>query len=312
MSSYRIGIAFFYHESHSFSPLKTEIEQFLQEGYFVGTEIYKAYSGTKTEVGGFLDVLKQEKQVEIVPLVCAAAVPSGVVSSAAYYTIEKQMLHALTHAGPLDGLLIALHGAMVVEHLFDPEAHLLGQIRSCIGNSVPIATTLDMHANVSEDMLTYTPLHFGFKTYPHVDMYEQGVNAARALLTQIKESAVYYASLKKLPMLLPSINMRTAEGPMKKMIDLAKQAEQEEDVYNVSVFGGFPYSDIPIAGASVLVAALNPEKAEKTANKLASQFWNIKEEFIVDLPTVEEGLQTALKLSNTKPTVLADIADNPL
>src|SRR6478752_6521694 len=127
MSSYRIGIAFFYHESHSFSPLKTEIEHFVQEGYFVGTEIYKAYSGTKTEVGGFLDVLKQEKQVEIVPLVCAAAVPSGIVSSEAYHIIEKQMLHSLTHAGPLDGLLIALHGAMVVEHLFDPEAHLLSQ-----------------------------------------------------------------------------------------------------------------------------------------------------------------------------------------
>lgn len=312
MSSYRIGIAFFYHESHSFSPLKTEIEQFVQEGYFVGTEIYKAYSGTKTEVGGFLDVLKQEKQVEIVPLVCAAAIPSGVVSSAAYYTIEKQMLHMLTHAGPLDGLLIALHGAMVAEHLFDPEAHLLGQIRSCIGSDVPIATTLDMHANISEDMLTYTPLHFGFKTYPHIDMYEQGVNAARALLTQVKESAIYYASLKKLPMLLPSINMRTAEGPMKKMMDLAKQAEQEEDVYNVSIFGGFPYSDIPIAGASVLVTALNPETAEKTANRLASQFWSIKEDFIMDLPTVEEGLQTALKRSNEQPIVLADIADNPL
>ncbi|PNW07626.1 microcystin degradation protein MlrC, partial [Microbacterium testaceum] len=149
------GIAFFYHESHSFSPLKTEIEHFVQEGYFVGAEIYKAYSGTKTEVGGFLDVLKQEKQVEIVPLVCAAAVPSGIVSSEAYHTIEKQMLHSLTHAGPLDGLLIAFHGAMVVEHLFDPEAHLLSQRRSCIGSDVPIATTLDMHANISEDMLTY-------------------------------------------------------------------------------------------------------------------------------------------------------------
>lgn len=70
MKEHRIGIAFFYHESHSFSPIKTEIEQFRHEGYFIGDEIYDAYTGTKTEVGGFLDVLKQEKDVEIVPLVC--------------------------------------------------------------------------------------------------------------------------------------------------------------------------------------------------------------------------------------------------
>ncbi|MFL6556155.1 MAG: M81 family metallopeptidase, partial [Bacillus sp. (in: firmicutes)] len=182
MRKHRIGIAFFYHESHSFSPMKTEIEQFRNEGYFIGDEIYDAYIGTKTEVGGFLDVLKQEEDVEIVPLLCAAAVPSGVVSTEAYSIIEKQMLETIQQAGRLDGLLLALHGAMVVENLFDPEEHLLGKIRELIGPNVPIATTLDMHANLSEKMIDYTPLHFGFKTYPHIDMYEQGIHAAIALL----------------------------------------------------------------------------------------------------------------------------------
>lgn len=308
----RIGIAFFYHESHSFSPMKTEIEQFRNEGYFVGEEIYAAYMGTKTEVGGFLDVLKQERDVEILPLLCAAAVPSGVVTTEAYSIIEKQMLQSIREAGPLDGLLLALHGAMVVEHLLDPEEHLLGEIRGLIGPNVPIATTLDMHANLSGKMIDYTPLHFGFKTYPHIDMYEQGMNAAIALLKQLKEKVTYYASFEKLPMMPPSINMRTAEGPMHKMIEWAKQAEEEEGIHHVSVFGGFPYSDIPMVGASVLVVSLDPKKGKETAQKMASLFWSVREEFIMDLPGVREGLDLAITIEDNKPIVLADISDNPL
>ncbi|ULT54996.1 M81 family metallopeptidase [Neobacillus drentensis] len=312
MKEHRIGIAFFYHESHSFSPIKTEIEQFLHEGYFIGDEIYDAYTGTKTEVGGFLDVLEQEKAVEIVPLVCAAAIPSGVVSTEAYSIIEKQMLQSIQQAGRLDGLLLALHGAMVVEDLFDPEEHLLGKIRELLGPRIPIATTLDMHANLSGKMIHYTPLHFGFKTYPHVDMYDQGVHAAKALMNQLKEEVNYYASFEKLPMMPPSINMRTSEGPMHKMIEWAKQAELEAGIVNVSVFGGFPYSDIPMVGASVLVVSLDPKKGEETAKRMGSLFWSVKEEFIIDLPSVKEGLELALSIEDDRPVVLADISDNPL
>ncbi|WML51336.1 M81 family metallopeptidase [Neobacillus sp. PS3-12] len=312
MRNYRVGIAFFYHESHSFSPMKTEIEQFRNEGYFIGNEIYDAYLGTKTEVSGFLDVLKQEKDVEIVPLICAAAIPSGVVSTEAYSIIENQMLESIKQAGRLDGLLLALHGAMVVEDIFDPEEHLLGNIRKLIGPNVPIATTLDMHANLSEKMIHHTPLHFGFKTYPHVDMYDQGVRASKALMKQLKEGVTYYASFEKLPMMPPSINMRTAEGPMHKMIERAKQAEEDEGVYNVSVFGGFPYSDIPIAGASILVVSLAPQKGKEIAKKMASLFWSLREEFIIHLPSVKEGLDLALSIEDVKPVVLADISDNPL
>nr|WP_263328284.1 M81 family metallopeptidase [Neobacillus sp. Marseille-Q6967] len=312
MRKHRIGIAFFYHESHSFSPMKTEIEHFRNEGYFIGNEIYDAYTGTKTEVGGFLDVLKHDEDVEIVPLLCAAAIPSGVVSTNAYSIMEKQMLESIMQAGRMDGLLLALHGAMVVEDTFDPEEHLLGKIRELIGPGIPIATTLDMHANLSEKMLEYTPLHFGFKTYPHVDMYDQGVYAAKALMKQLRHGVKYYASFEKLPMMPPSINMRTSKGPMRKMIEWAKQAEEEEGICNVSVFGGFPYSDIPMAGASVVVVSLDPQRGKDTAEKLASLFWSVREEFIMELPNVKEGIDLAMSIEDDKPVVLADISDNPL
>ena len=312
MKKLRVGIAFFYHESHSFAPLKTDIEAFYNEGYFKGDEIFSAYSATKTEVGGFLDVLTKEEHIEVVPLLCAAATPAGPVSNEAYQLIEKEMLTELEKADHLDGLLLALHGAMVVEDLFDPEEKLLKEIRTVIGNDIPIATTLDMHANLSARMLEHTPYHFGFKTYPHVDMYNQGVNAAKLLLEVILEQKNYVASFIKLPMMPPSINMRTEEGPMHDLMELAFQLESEPSIINASVFGGFPYSDIPMVGASVLVIGRDQTNADRVAKKLANQFWELRNEFIMQIPTVKEGMKHALSLKEQKPIVLADISDNPL
>ncbi|WP_280771545.1 M81 family metallopeptidase [Salipaludibacillus daqingensis] len=311
MSSLRIGIAFFYHESHTFSPSMTNLNDFINEGFHKGDEIIEAYAGTKTEVGGFIDILR-DKDAEIIPLVCAAAIPSGQVTKDAYETIKEEMISALRQSEKLDGLLIALHGAMVVEHLSDPETEMLKKIRSVIGYDIPIATTLDMHANLSSEMISYTPLHFGFKTYPHVDMYEQGCKAAETLWSGIITSEKYVASFIKLPIMLPSINMRTAEGPMHDLVELAKQKEEDSDIIGATVFGGFPYSDIPEAGVSILVTGTDPTKTERTSKELAEKVWEFKDRFIVHLPSIDDAVKEALSYNGDKPIVLADISDNPL
>jgi microcystin degradation protein MlrC len=312
MKKLRIGIAFFYHESHSFAPLKTDLQAFYNEGYFKGEEIFSAYSDTKTEVGGFIDVLAMNDLVEIVPLLCAAATPSGIVTNETYLHIEKEMVEEIEKAGSLDGLLLALHGAMVVEGIYDPEERLLRRIRSLLGEQIPIATTLDMHANLSAAMLEHTPYHFGFKTYPHIDMYDQGVKAAEILLNHLIDGNRYEAAFIKLPMMLPSINMRTEEGPMHEMIKLSLALEGKEDINNVSVFGGFPYSDIPFVGASVLVIAKNKNVAKHTAQLAAEKYWELRYKFIKELPDVSRGFEIAQSMKEPKPIVLADIADNPL
>ncbi|MBM7691193.1 microcystin degradation protein MlrC [Peribacillus deserti] len=312
MAKLKVGIAFFYHESHSFVSGKTTLKDFRDEGYFKGQEIMEAYLGTKTEVGGFIDVLSAENRVEIVPLLCAAAIPSGVVSFETYHLLEQELMSSLLDAGRLDGLLLALHGSMVAENVLDPERELLSKIRAFLGPDIPIATTLDMHANLSSEMIEYTPYHFGFKTYPHIDMYDQGVKAARTLLQHLLEGKRAEAAFIKLPMMPPSINMKTAEGPMHTLVTLAKGMENKGEIMNASVFGGFPYSDVPMAGASVLTIARTKEEAEKAAKRLAKKFWDVKEEFIQKLPGVKDGVQLALIEKAEKPVVLADISDNPL
>jgi len=307
----RIGIAFFYHESHTFSPVKTGIQSFYDEGYYKGREILTAYRGTKTEVGGFIDVLEQAEQV-IIPLVCAAAIPSGVVTFDAYEEIKTSMLTAIAEAGKLDGLLLALHGAMVVEGVSDPESELLSEIRERIGTDIPIAATLDMHANVSSRMLTFTPLFFGFKTYPHIDMYEQGVRAAQALLFHMATKQPIYASFRKLAMMLPSVNMRTAEGPMADLVQAAIESERNSHIISATVLGGFPYCDIPEAGASVIVVSTDQTIGDAVADALAEQLWAARDQFVMQLPSIPEAIALAQQIDADKPVAIADIADNPL
>ncbi|MCL6576425.1 M81 family metallopeptidase [Kyrpidia sp.] len=311
MTNHRIGIAFFYHESHTFSPVKTDIRAFEQECLVEGDDILSTFRGTRTEVGGFIDVLEQNGAA-VVPLVCAAAIPSGTVTASAYETIEERMLAAIGRAQPLDGILLALHGAMVVEGLADPEGRLLSRIRAIVGADLPIATTLDLHANVTRQMVEQTPMQFGFKTYPHVDMYEQGVRAASLLLHSLAAKQVYHASFIKLPMMPPSINMLTQEGPMHDLVELARAAEEREGIVNVSVFGGFPYSDIPDVGASILVIAADKPAGDRVARFLADKMWDQRERFLLSLPGIQEAVDEALRWEGDRPIVLADVSDNPL
>ncbi|MEX2460761.1 MAG: GNAT family N-acetyltransferase [Paenibacillaceae bacterium] len=307
----RIGIAFFYHESNTFSPVKTDMQAFYDEAYYQGEAILSAYRGTKTEVGGFIDVLEQTEHI-IVPLVCAAAIPSGKVTAAAYEEIKTALLKAIKEATAMDGLLLALHGAMVVEGVSDPEGELLAEIRAIVGVDFPISATLDMHANVSKRMLAQTPFFFGFKTYPHIDMYEQGVRASHALLSYLAKNSSIYASFIKLPMMPPSVNMRTEEGPMAELVQAAIQAELDSAIISASVLGGFPYCDIEEVGASVIVVSTDKSKGDAVARDLAERLWENRQHFVLELPSIQEAVAIALKLRHEKPVALADIADNPL
>jgi microcystin degradation protein MlrC len=143
-------------------------------------------------------------------------------------------------------------------------------------------------------------------------MFEQGVRAANYLTSHIENPELTAQAFVKIPALLPSINMRTAAGPMHELVTKAQAFEQEESVIAVSVFGGFPYADIPGAGASVVVLAHNSDRAAIIAEELAQDLWDRKEMFIEHLPGVSESIDRALDPAMKTPVVLADIADNPL
>jgi microcystin degradation protein MlrC len=227
-----------------------------------------------------------------------------------FYTEARDRLLAdLRAAGPLDGVLLDLHGAMVVEGLDDGEGDLLRAVRATVG-ALPIGVTLDFHANVTRAMVDTATLLHGYKTYPHVDMDARG-REATTRLTEVVAGRIRPAVAYRQPPLLPPIaGQLTTRGPMRRLYDLADAMERRPRVVSVSVFAGFPLADIHDAGLSIYVATDDDQAlAETLADELAAAAWALRREFLHTALPVREAVARALALDGG-PVVLADIADN--
>src|SRR5881396_1898637 len=182
--SVRFFVAMFSHETNTFSTIPTDRRQFEARDLRYGGELLEAYRGTGTCLGGMIEAAGA-RGVTLVPSLAAAASPAGRVTADFYEATTRRLLDDLRGAGRLDGILLDLHGAMVPEGLDDGEGDLIEAVRGAVGPDVPIAVTLDLHANLSASMVAHATLLHGYKTYPHVDMAERGREAAARLLEVI-------------------------------------------------------------------------------------------------------------------------------
>src|SRR5262245_13492342 len=240
------------HETNTFSNVPTDRAQFEARDLRYGGEILETYRGTGTCLGGMIDAAERLGGI-LAPSVAAAASPAGRVTRDIYAHVRDRMIADLAAAGRLDGVLLDLHGAMVPEGLDDGEGDLIAAVRAAVGPSVPIAVTLDFHTNLSRAMVEGADLLHGYKTYPHVDMAERGVEATRRLAEIVSGRLRPTAAFRKPPLLPPLGSQGTARGPMRRLGDLADEMEREPGVISISVFAGFPYADIPEAGLGVYV-----------------------------------------------------------
>jgi microcystin degradation protein MlrC len=307
----RVFTAMVSHETNTFSTISTNRQQFAARGLRYGGEILEAYRGTGTCLGGMIEAAAR-RGLTLVPSVAATASPAGRVSADIFEEITARLLRDLKDAPSLDGILLDLHGAMVVEGLDDGEGALLGAVREVVGPDLPIGVTLDFHANVSETMARLATLLHGYKTYPHVDMAERGEEAASRLADVIEGRLRPAVALRRPPLLPPIAAQLTSRGPMRRLEDLAGEMERHPDVMTVSVFAGFPLADIPDAGLSVYVATNGDQAlADACADRLADTAWEHRREFAHRAPAVREAVAEALALAEGgRPVVLADIADN--
>ena len=172
----RLFLAMMSHETNTFSNISTDRRQFETRGLHYGGEIIEAFRGTGTCLGGMIDAATR-RGATLIPSVAAAASPAGRVTRDIYGHVKERMLRDLKAAGTVDGVLLDLHGAMVTEEHDDGEGDLISAVREVVGPSVPIAVSLDFHGNISDTMVREADLLHGYKTYPHVDMGERGVEA---------------------------------------------------------------------------------------------------------------------------------------
>ena len=305
----RLFLAMLSHETNTFSNVPTDRAQFEARHLHYGGEIIETFRGTGTCLGGMI-AAAERLGARLVPSVAAAASPAGRVTRDIYTHVKDRMLAELRAAGPVDGVLLDLHGAMVPEGLDDGEGDVIAAVRAVVGPGVPIAVTLDLHGNLTEAMVRGADLLHGYKTYPHVDMAERGVEAAERLAEAVAKRIRPTAAFRRPPLMPPIGAQRTAVGPMRRLYDMADEMERDPRVLSVSIFAGFPYADIPEAGLGIYVVTDGDTAlAEELAERLSRTAWAHRHEFVHTGLPVPEAVRRALAAEG-QPIVLADMADN--
>ena len=315
----RVAAAQISHETNRFSAVATDLAAFRASGLRQGAAVLDDAAGTNTAFGGFLAGAAAH-DLDLVPLVSVWATPSGVVARDAFDALAGMLtdgLRAALATGPLDGLLLALHGAMVTEDHDDGEAELLRRARAVVGPATPIVATLDLHANISPAMVGLADVLIGYDTYPHVDMARRAEEACAIVARLIRREVRPTPVLVTPPMLPTSQNMTTDRDPMRALIAHAHRLETDPRVINATVAGGFPPSDVVDAGLSVLVTTDgDPGLARRLANRLAQDAWHRRDGFLGGVATFDEAATLLRDLPPgatpvAGPTVLVDIGDNP-
>lgn len=267
--------------------------------------------GTGTIYGGIVDVA-EANGVELVPTTYGHAVPGGRVSREAYETMRDEILAGLRAALPVDGVLVGIHGAMAVEHMDDGEGPLITSIREIVGPDVPIIAPLDLHTNLSDEMMAEANAFIGYKHYPHIDTKETGAAAMDLLIRTIKGEVNPVMAHVRVPLIAPNQSMVTTwQSPLKKVIDRANEIEQEPGILSATVLGGFPFADIPFAGvATIVVADGDRALAQTYARELAQMCWDLRADFDIHPTPIADAIAEALAGEPGSVYVLADISDS--
>ncbi|MEP6540075.1 MAG: M81 family metallopeptidase, partial [Bryobacteraceae bacterium] len=288
----KIAIASILQESNTFSPVSTRYEDF---DPVYGAAVLTRHEGKFTEMGGFIDVLRRARAT-VVPVCAAWAITANRLTRADFENLANQFAQGLA-AAKADALLMAMHGAQTAEGEDDVEGELLSRARAILGPDRPIVVTLDLHANITGEMVQLADAIVGYHTYPHVDMFETGRKGAGLLLKILKGALKPTMAYRKLPLIVPAENCQTSRGPMHKLIQAAQAWEADGKAEAVSVFPVQPWMDIDEMGCAIVsVTNDNQKLAQRQADALARRLWDNKEAYAVTLTSVEDAIAAALKV----------------
>ncbi len=320
----RIAIGQLWQETNTLNPLATTRQDFESFGIHRGAELIEQMAQTN-ELGGFIQSLRRwSEQPEIVGLVRLPAWPSGRATAETFDWLREELIGALQSALPVDGVLLALHGAMAAEEHPDVEGEILQSVRAVVGPQVPIVATLDLHANVTQAMVAAADALVLYHTAPHVDVYETGERGAAVLRRLLKAPTIGRGdgsagaspsrpttAVVKIPCVLPAERANT-EAAAGVSVDLKRKLqalEQRPEVLTAGIATVQPWLDIQELGSAVVVTTDNqPELAQQLCRELADELWQRRREYLPELVSIEEGVHKAHK-NPTGLVVLSDAAD---
>lgn len=324
----RIAVGGFQHETNTFAPQRATWADFERAdawpGFVRGPELIEAVEGYNIPIAGAVNTL-QALGHELVPLCWCSAPPSSYVERDAYERVAAAMIHDLMEAGPINGIYLDLHGAMVAEHHEDGEGELLRRVRALVGRRIPIVTSLDFHTNLTPEMVEHASAMIGYRTYPHIDMAATGSRAAELLDRLITDRRPLHKAYRQAGFLIPLVWQCTLTDPAKGVFELLEEIERGADktgapagshnqgIVSITHTPGFPPADIRECGPALVVYGYDKEAAEAAADRLLGAIQAREGDFAGRLYTPDEAVDEALRIAGnaTKPVVLADIQDNP-
>lgn len=305
----RIALGSIFQESNTFVPFRTGMQGFLDHYVLRGDALLTGFGAARVELPGMLAVLRAAGATPL-PLLAAYAGAGGPVERAVFEELLGDMLARLKAALPVDGVLLALHGAMALEDEEDPESEIIERVRALVPPGTPIGVSFDLHAHVTPRLLQPDVFIVGYQQYPHIDLYETGERTARLLLDTLAGRRRPVMALAKRPMIISPVNGRTADGPLAEVAAAARAMEDAGPVLHASLFPVQPWLDFADLGFAALVCADGDRAAAETAaERLAAMTWDRRERLLPDLTPVEEAIR--IGLSEPGLTVVSDSGDAP-
>lgn len=295
----RIAVGGIHTECSTYSPVLMTVEDFrvLRDADLLGADYFN-----------FLDAAG----IEHIPLLHARAVPGGPVSRKAYEAFKAEFLERLQAALPVDGLYLAMHGAINVEGMDDAEGDWISAARAVVGADCPVAASYDLHGNVSQRIIDQLDIFAAYRTAPHIDVRETMVRAWSMLVETLRTGNRPGVAWAKVPLLLPGECTSTEDEPARSIYLGLPAFDAQPGILDANLMIGYVWADEPRATACAVITGTSRQAASKAAEDIAQQYWNARENFGFGPLTgpLEEMLDIAAE-ATTSPVILADSADNP-
>ena len=305
----RVGVLGFLHESNTFLDAPTTYEQFASTSMTRGNALVECWRGAHHELGGFLGGA-EEAGLPIEPCMATYAVPGGAIPAADYERITSELLESVRQALPLNGLLVALHGATVSEQFPDADGEFLRRLRDLVGKDMPVIVTLDLHANVSPLMVAHSTATIIYRSNPHLDQAARGREAVSLMSRVLGGEVQPVNALETPPMLIEIACQHTNEQPAQGLYDDVRAVLAWPGILSASVAMGFYYADVAEMGVGfIAVADRDAGLAARAARWMADRAWERREQFVGNLPGPAEAVRSAAQAAR-QPVVLMDVGDN--
>ena len=308
----RVAITQCFHEANAFAPIPITLDDFKRRHYLSGDAVRHRFAGDRDWLAGIVSGF-DDADADIAFGLCTACLPGGVVERASFDLILADMLshmRAIVAAGLPDIVMLALHGALVVDGVDEPETDIAAAVRDIVGPEVVIAVTLDFHANINPGLTSYAQVVVVGQAYPHVDTYARGRDAAQ--LARRARSENLQSFLCRLPIVVTLPKQATVAGePGERLCAQVAAIQQAYDLPDLAVAGGFAYGNADYMGMSVMAVAADAARAAQAMQDVAACVWALRDDFLAPIPKLDAGWPDVVARARQGRVVLADVADGP-